>query len=320
MSNALTAAANSLFGWTVLTIALSWLLAVLYPVVARTLAKGQPESAAFYTLLYGLLAPASATTALSLLALPTLAFPFITDHCHGFSCAPHTLHIATNTSVGILTVALTVTLLLSILTFMLIQLFSSNRRLQLLNRLSDASTNNYLIVEESTHIAWCAGLLKPQIYLSRGLLDAVTPRQLQVILAHELMHAIRKDNFRKWIVHWGTLAWPPLLKSTIRRDLSNYHERIADLAAARINHEHISEDELVHTLTAYHAPATTNTKHKGQVRLEDRSAFLTRLSSLKYSGHLISDLKPSSIIACAWLITSILALWLGHPVLEWLSQ
>jgi len=320
MSNTLTTAANYLFGWTVLTITLSWLLAGLYPVVSRILAKGKPESAAFYTLLYGLLAPTSATTALSLLSLPALAFPFIADHCHGFTCSPHALHIATNTAAGIIIVTLAVTLLLCILAFMLIQLFSSSRRLQLLSRLSETSAHNYRIVDESAHIAWCTGLLRPQVFVSRGLIDSLTNRQLEMVLAHELTHAIRKDNLRKWLAHWGTFAWPPLLKAKIRRDLSHHQERICDLAAARINKNYASGNGFIWSLAAHDPSAREMTQPRKQEPLGQKLTSCARLLPLERGDLSISGLKSTGTIACAWLIASILALRLGHPLLEWLSQ
>lgn len=320
MSNSLTMVANYLFGWTVLTIALSWLIAGTYPLVSRVLANCKAESAAFFTLLYGMLAPTAATTALILLSMPALAFPFITDHCHGSTCAPHTLHITTNTAEGIVTVAIAVTLLMGVFTFMLIQLFSSRRQLRVLSHLSEAGATAYRVVEGPDHIAWCAGLLRPQVYLSRGLIESLTPRQVQIILAHELTHAIRKDNLRKWGIHWSTLAWPALVKAQIRQDLSNYHERICDLAAARINKDQLNKDELISTLIAYHAGTKQSVKSMDQITLQQRLASFYRVPSLKQSDQLISELKPMGIITGAWLTAAILALHIGHPLLEWLSQ
>ena len=319
MSNALTIAANYLFGWTVLTIVLSWLLAGCYPLVSRALAYDRAEHSAFFTLLYGLLAPTAATTALILLSLPALAFPFITDHCHGSSCAPHTLHIATYTAAGIVTVAIAVTLLIGVLTFMSIQLISSRRQLRLLSLLSEAGATAYRVVEGPDHIAWCAGLLRSQVYLSRGLIDSLTTRQVQIILAHELTHAMRKDNLRKWVIHWSTLAWPTLVKAQIRQDLSNYHERICDLAAANINKEQLNTDELINTLIACHGGTRQRANSTGQP-LQQRLASFDPVPSLEQNDHLISEVKTMGIITGVWLTAAILALHVGHPLLEWLSQ
>jgi len=320
MSNALTIVANYLFGWTVLTIALSWLLAGAYPPVSRVLANGKAESAATLTLLYGLMAPAAATTALIFLSLPKIAFPIITDHCHGSNCAPHTLHITTDTAEGIVTVTIAVTLLMGVLTFMLIQLFSSQRQLRVLSQLSEAGASSYRVVESPNHIAWCTGLLRPQVFLSSGLINSLTPKQIQSILAHELTHAIRKDNLRKWVMHWSTLAWPKLIKAQIRQDLSNYHERICDLAATTVNKEQINKDELINTLIAYHAGTKKSVDPTDQILLQQRLAFLDCETSRKQSDGSMSELKPISIIIGVWLTVAIVALHFGHPLLEWLSQ
>ncbi len=45
-------------------------------------------------------------------------------------------------------------------------------------------------------LAFCAGILRPQIYLSRGLVDQLYPSELDAVLLHERHHSVRRDPFR----------------------------------------------------------------------------------------------------------------------------
>lgn len=45
-------------------------------------------------------------------------------------------------------------------------------------------------------LAFCAGILDPQIYLSRGLVEQLRPAELDAVLLHELHHCRRRDPFR----------------------------------------------------------------------------------------------------------------------------
>jgi hypothetical protein len=44
--------------------------------------------------------------------------------------------------------------------------------------------------------AFCAGYLRPRIYLSRGALDALRPAELEAVLAHEEHHRAQRDPLR----------------------------------------------------------------------------------------------------------------------------
>jgi peptidase M48-like protein len=52
------------------------------------------------------------------------------------------------------------------------------------------------VLAERTPRAFCAGLLRPRIYVSTGLLATLSPAQLRSVIAHERRHAIRRDPLR----------------------------------------------------------------------------------------------------------------------------
>jgi Zn-dependent protease with chaperone function len=47
--------------------------------------------------------------------------------------------------------------------------------------------------------AFCVGMLRPQVYISQGLLELLTPREMLSVLAHEGHHARRRDPLRRAI-------------------------------------------------------------------------------------------------------------------------
>lgn len=45
-------------------------------------------------------------------------------------------------------------------------------------------------------LAFCAGIVRPRIYVSRGLIDKLRPSELDAVLLHELYHRHRRDPLR----------------------------------------------------------------------------------------------------------------------------
>ena len=73
--------------------------------------------------------------------------------------------------------------------------------------------NNRLFVLADTRLyAACVGLWRPAVYVSSGLLDALTPTQVRAILAHEESHRLRRDPLRLFICRavgrlFATVPW-----------------------------------------------------------------------------------------------------------------
>lgn len=317
-SNPITTTLNYLFGWTVLTVALSWLLAVLYPIFAHAIKGNNPERMALFTLLYGLLAPAATVVSLFLLSLPTLAFPFIADHCHDLNCTPHRLHMTTDTLEGIIFVVITVGLLTGVFAMMLMQLFSSQRKLLALSHLSEPTEAAYRVVDIPLHLAWCAGLFKPQVFLSRGLIESLTSEQLSIVLAHEWTHAVRKDNLRKWCLHWATIIWPKPTRKKIRHDFLNQIELACDLIAVRSRVQENDIDFLIDTLNV--CSAASEADDPKQHSVTERKVAALRLKEKKFRENKFIFFKTIGITGCLWLMVVVLGLRVGHPLLEWLSK
>lgn len=59
-------------------------------------------------------------------------------------------------------------------------------------------------------LAFTAGLARPRVYVSRGLLRDLSPRELEAALLHEVAHAERRDPLRCWLIELVMLSlWFP---------------------------------------------------------------------------------------------------------------
>lgn len=72
-------------------------------------------------------------------------------------------------------------------------------------------TAEYRVINESKAIAFTAGLLRPQIYLSTGLLKTLTDKERRAVIRHERFHRDRHDPLRIAITETlqRTLKWIP---------------------------------------------------------------------------------------------------------------
>jgi Zn-dependent protease with chaperone function len=57
-----------------------------------------------------------------------------------------------------------------------------------------------LVVDQPAPIACTMGVLRPRIYVTRCLLDLLTPDELVAVLCHEWAHILRRDLPRNWLV------------------------------------------------------------------------------------------------------------------------
>lgn len=85
--------------------------------------------------------------------------------------------------------------------------------------------------------AFCAGLLRPTVYVTSGAVRALNPHELEAVLVHEAAHARRRDPLRRLLLRAACDVWPylPVLRWWARQRMERA-ELIADRAAlARTN-------------------------------------------------------------------------------------
>ncbi len=114
--------------------------------------------------------------------------------------------------------------------------FHEVRLVRSMRRELDAMAENgagpgVLPVEEPQ--AFVLGLLRPRIYVSRGLIRHSDRRDLESVIAHEHSHLRRRDPLRRWIACFGLAFHLPWIAAGLERLLDDANERAADADAAR---------------------------------------------------------------------------------------
>lgn len=84
------------------------------------------------------------------------------------------------------------------------------------------------VLPSSAPHAFCAGLIRPAVYVSEGLLRDCDPRELRAVVAHEVHHRERRDPLRLLLARVVSDAFRPLPPLAT---LAERHRALADLAA-----------------------------------------------------------------------------------------
>lgn len=110
------------------------------------------------------------------------------------------------------------------------QLWSSRRYLSRLALVERAVVTGTPVVVFASHRAdaFCAGYLRPRVYLSSGALDLLSRRELEAVLAHERHHRDRRDPLRLLLIR--SLADALFFMPALRR-LGDRYAALAELAA-----------------------------------------------------------------------------------------
>lgn len=101
-------------------------------------------------------------------------------------------------------------------------------RLDLVAPCSHEQGTAVVVIEDSSVTAFCAGLLRPRVYVSRGALQALREPELDAVLAHERHHAARCDPLR--LLGMRVLGDALFMLPAMKR-LSRRYGELAELAA-----------------------------------------------------------------------------------------
>lgn len=104
--------------------------------------------------------------------------------------------------------------------------------------MADSSTQQhsgyeFICLQTAMPLAFTAGMIKPRIYLSQGLLMAFDDTQLQCIVAHEAAHQRRRDPLQKWLFSIASAYYPAPLRRALRNAFELASELQADSRAGR---------------------------------------------------------------------------------------
>lgn len=309
-------AANSL-AWLAIVLAASWCSALAYPAYRRLAGSGSPRLRAAGILTCALLPPLIATLVVGLLNQPALTGALLPDHCHSALCGPHTPELAASAGVGAALLSFVTAVLVAFGAFVYYVIKKNYQRTVTLDAVSNpGSDRNCRIVDSDELLAWCGGLWRSRIYISQGLISLLNTRQLQVVLAHEQTHAIRRDNLRKFVLHWLTLLWPAPIRQRLEADFSDACEQLCDEAAVR----EVGSTALVAEVIELLASSTSR-----QYR-ERLSAFATHAHRSRLTTLEPVTTNPRFVIYSWFLIAIIWVSQVGlftraaHPALEWLLR
>lgn len=234
MSDSLHLLLESALLWLAAALATSMLTAALYPAFARVVRNDSAATQARQLLAYALI-PALAATLLVALALqPEWFSALVPAHCHGDQCAPHRPQQGIGSGLGLFLATGNAAVILVLLGLLRHRLERQRRQLDALQALSrPAPELDAQIVEHHAPMAWCAGWLRPRVYLTQGLLDVLPETGRNAVIAHEQAHRQRRDNLRAMILRIGSTAWPAHWRRQLWGDFALATEAACDAVAAR---------------------------------------------------------------------------------------
>lgn len=118
----------------------------------------------------------------------------------------------------------------------------------------DACGSTVSVVHGSKGDAFCAGYLRPRIYVSRGAVEKLSPEQFACVVAHELEHRRRRDPLRLLVAR--SLGEGMFFLPVIGRLASRY-EALAELAADRAAVQSSDRKTLASALLAFGSPKSS---------------------------------------------------------------
>ena len=114
------------------------------------------------------------------------------------------------------------------LTALATEALSSRRFVRAMAARRPRRDGDVLVFDEATAQAFCAGLLRPQVYVSTGAVRALSGPQLGAVLAHERHHRRRRDPLR---IALGRVLARALFFLPLVRRLHGRYCAMAELAA-----------------------------------------------------------------------------------------
>ena len=224
--------------WISFTALASLIVSIAWQVLAPRLHAAHPRQRASFAL-----ASAVAPAVIPVLLLVACLVPSLAglvdargDHCLAHADHPHLclLH-----AVGALEApgAVLLVLTLGALVLGLTRAWQRVRRAQLLltglrQRAPRTPHGHVVRVRSSLPFCFVAGLLRPEIFLSSRLIDALESGQLEIVLAHERAHQARRDPLRRAIAEACSLALPAAVRRSILGELALASEQACDEEAA----------------------------------------------------------------------------------------
>ncbi len=222
----------------------SGLVAALYPVLRPSLSRVHPvrRRSLLLALAFAPLIGAVGLTAMAFMpSLVGLLWPAL-DHCtvHGLAGHPHLCLRHWSSQAPSLAAVMLVGGVLAVVVFsgvqQVLRLTAASSLIRRLRSLvqKEVSSEGAAVLETAAPVALTAGLLTQGVYVSTGLIDALSPQQLEIVLAHERQHAAGRDPLWRAAVALASAVHLPGARRQVLADLHLACEQTCDEAAARL--------------------------------------------------------------------------------------
>jgi beta-lactamase regulating signal transducer with metallopeptidase domain len=311
--------------WLVFLVFWSALCAIVSSahVAARpSLARLQPRQRSMLLLALALLPPAVAALVAVLGFAPVIGGLIVDRHCHpATGCVAHVPALnagaAYATALGVVLAAATGFVLLRICTRL-------RRTVRLANTLASVAEpsqwQRFDIIDSPMELAYCVGLLRPKVLLSRGLVERLPPAQLHAILRHEHAHVARRDNLRHWLAMVSLLPLPRARRRRVLEDLVLASEQACDREAADQAGGAIAVIEALTALRPAQAPSPIRTA----VTFGREATVASRIRALEMlPGRALDPAHIAALIVTVYAAATVVATYFAHHgtelVLGWLT-
>ncbi len=278
-------------------------LTLFYPLFRPGLLKRQPRQRA-NALLGWAVAPLGLGVFFTLLlfipsVINRLGLP--AGHCHNHAerlphiCLANPLISGSETSSWSLVAALTV-FLVCILVPQGAHLLKLARLKAALRRATEEGAADHSLVLWSKPAAITVGFWTPKIYLSKSLTQALSPAQLQVILAHEQGHVRHRDSLRQYLGRALSSLYFARTRQRILEDLTLATEQACDEESAQKTGDRLQVAETI--------VAVERLLHSSQRALEPLAVGFTGSNSALRIEALLADGDYPAPSFPDWLLLS----------------
>lgn len=320
MTEHLVLYAKYIVAWSLLFLPLSAVFSLCYPYWQTLLKDTRSVHRTRLNMSFALAPTLLALFVLVLYRYPGVSGYFVDWHCHDNVCGPHHLYLPTASHLGH---GVSFSILVALFLFVALvsnQMRKTKRYLTLMQHLADDDLEgNYKVFNTSKMLAWCAGLFRNQIYLSKGLVSRLSQKQLKFVLAHEYAHAFGHDNVKKLMLRWLTAIW---FASSRQRILKQVELDLEINCDAKAGAGLMDKEELIELfkLVGAESQGTSSDNPQGHQCLSD---VQTRIANYEIAETQFPSNRgglASLILFTLMVLVTGLTAHFAHPFLESLLQ
>ncbi|MDP3518909.1 MAG: M48 family metalloprotease [Pseudohongiella sp.] len=229
--------------WLTLWCALTVIFRMVYPLVRPKLFRLHPRHGVDLLLTWWAAPMVLSLLASLMLFAPVFENSLISPHCHE-NCIQHA-PVTEQWALAAFGVLLAIVVIGSLLIHFFRNLAKGADMQRQLSALS-VSQRGYRVLPSEVPLVFTLGWWRPKVFVSKGLLEGCTAKQLAIILDHESAHESRRDNLRLLLGRVFVLLIPKRWRLLVSSDLQVLCEQACDFEAAE-KHDAVSVAEtLVH--------------------------------------------------------------------------